>query len=77
MAQNFRRYTINAVGTVAQDVPTGANFPAASGGGTGYHTIISIINNTRNIGFAIVIISELMEIKICISSVILTFHVIR
>jgi len=42
MAQNFRRYTINAVGTVAQDVPDGANFPAASGGGTGYHTIISI-----------------------------------
>ena len=41
MAQEFRRYTINAVGTVAQDVPDGANFPAA-GGGTGYHTIISI-----------------------------------
>lgn len=36
MAQNFRRYTINAVGTVAQDIPDGANFP------TGYHTIISI-----------------------------------
>ena len=42
MAQNFRRYTINAVGTVAQDVPDGANFPTASGGGTGYHTVISI-----------------------------------
>lgn len=36
MAQNFRRYTINAVGTVAQDIPSGSNFP------TGYHTIISI-----------------------------------
>lgn len=36
MAQNFRRYTINAVGTSAQDVPDGANFP------TGFHTIISI-----------------------------------
>jgi hypothetical protein len=36
MAQNFRRYTINAVGASAQDVPDGANFP------TGYHTIISI-----------------------------------
>lgn len=36
MAQNFRRYTINSVGTVAQDVPDGANFP------TGFHTIISI-----------------------------------
>lgn len=36
MAQNFRRYTINAVGTSAQDVPDAANFP------TGYHTIISI-----------------------------------
>ncbi len=36
MAQNFRRYTINAVGTSAQDVQDGSNFP------TGYHTIISI-----------------------------------
>lgn len=36
MAQNFRRYTINAVGTSAQDVPDGANFPS------GFHTIISI-----------------------------------
>ena len=36
MAQNFRRYTINSVGTVAQDIPDGSNFP------TGYHTLISI-----------------------------------
>ena len=26
MAQNFRRYTLNAVGTVAADIPDGANF---------------------------------------------------
>jgi hypothetical protein len=36
MAQNFRRYTLNGVGTTAQDIPSGSNFP------TGYHTIISI-----------------------------------
>ena len=36
MAQNFRRFFINAVGTVAQDIPDASNFP------TGYHTIISI-----------------------------------
>ena len=26
MAQNFRRYTLNAVGTGAQDIPDGSNF---------------------------------------------------
>lgn len=26
MAQNFRRYTLNAVGTAAADIPDGANF---------------------------------------------------
>ena len=26
MAQNFRRYTLNNVGTVAQDIPDGSNF---------------------------------------------------
>ena len=26
MAQNFRRYTLNTVGTVAQDIPDGSNF---------------------------------------------------
>ena len=26
MAQNFRRYTLNTVGTVAQDFPDGSNF---------------------------------------------------
>lgn len=26
MAQNFHRYTLNAVGTVAADIPDGANF---------------------------------------------------
>ena len=36
MAQNFRRYTLNAVGVTAADIPDGSNFP------TGYHTIISI-----------------------------------
>ena len=36
MAQNFRRYHLNAVGVSAADVPDAANFP------TGYHTIISI-----------------------------------
>ncbi len=35
MAQNFRRYTINAVGTNAQDVPDGANFDS-------YDTIVGI-----------------------------------
>ena len=36
MAQNFRRYHLNAVGVTAADIPDAANFP------TGYHTIISI-----------------------------------
>ena len=26
MAQNFRRYSLNTVGTVAQDIPDGSNF---------------------------------------------------
>jgi len=36
MAQNFRRYHLNAVGVSAADIPVASNFP------TGYHTIISI-----------------------------------
>ena len=35
MAQNFRRYTLNAVGTAAADIPDGANFDS-------YDTIVGI-----------------------------------
>ena len=35
MAQNFRRFTIDAVGTVAQDAPNGTNFSS-------FDTIIGI-----------------------------------
>jgi len=35
MAQNFRRYTLNNVGTVAADIPNGGNFDS-------YDTIVGI-----------------------------------
>jgi len=35
MAQNFRRYSLNAVGTAAADIPDGANFDS-------YDTIVGI-----------------------------------
>lgn len=35
MAQNFRRYTLSAVGTVAADIPDGANFDS-------YDTLVGI-----------------------------------
>ena len=35
MAQNFRRYTLSAVGTAAADIPDGANFDS-------YDTIVGI-----------------------------------
>ena len=35
MAQNFRRYTLNAVGTSAADIPDGSNFDS-------YDTIVGI-----------------------------------
>ena len=35
MAQNFRRYTLNNVGTVAQDIPDGSNFDS-------YDTLVGI-----------------------------------
>lgn len=35
MAQNFRRYTLNAVGTTAADIPDGSNFDS-------YDTIVGI-----------------------------------
>ena len=35
MAQNFRRYTLNAVGTTAADIPDGANFDS-------YDTLVGI-----------------------------------
>jgi len=35
MAQNFRRYTLNNVGTTASDIPNGANFDS-------YDTIVGI-----------------------------------
>tara|TARA_R100000808_G_C2109329_1_gene123925 strand:+ start:434 stop:769 length:336 start_codon:yes stop_codon:yes gene_type:complete len=35
MAQNFRRYTLNDVGTVAQDIPDGSNFDS-------YDTLVGI-----------------------------------
>ena len=35
MAQNFRRYTENAVGTVAVDIPNGSDFDS-------YDTIVGI-----------------------------------
>ena len=48
MAQNFRRYHLNAVGVSAADIPVASNFP------TGYHTIISIrlANVTSNMVMA-------------------------
>ena len=40
MAQNFRRYSLNAVGTSAADIPDGANFDS-------YDTIVGIhMSNT-------------------------------
>jgi hypothetical protein len=43
MAQNFRRYTLQGVGTVAADIPDGANFDS-------YDTIVGIhmANTTTN-----------------------------
>ena len=43
MAQNFRRYSLNAVGTSAADIPDGANFDS-------YDTIVGIhmTNTTTN-----------------------------
>ena len=43
MAQNFRRYTLSQVGTVAADIPDGANFDT-------YDTIVGIMlaNVTSN-----------------------------
>ena len=35
MAQNFRRYTLNSVGTTAADIPDGANFDS-------YDTLVGI-----------------------------------
>tara|TARA_S200002703_G_C3787354_1_gene242838 strand:- start:200 stop:535 length:336 start_codon:yes stop_codon:yes gene_type:complete len=35
MAQNFRRYTLNGVGTAAADIPDGANFDS-------YDTLVGI-----------------------------------
>ena len=35
MAQNFRRYTLNAVGTAAADIPDGSNFDS-------YDTLVGI-----------------------------------
>ena len=48
MAQNFRRYHLNAVGVTAADIPDAANFP------NGFHTIISIrmANVTSNMVMA-------------------------
>ena len=47
MAQNFRRYTLNNVGTVAADIPNGGNFDS-------YDTIVgihctNITNNAINV----------------------------
>jgi len=43
MAQNFRRYALNGVGTTAADIPDGANFDS-------YDTIVGIhcTNTTSN-----------------------------
>jgi len=43
MAQNFRRYTLQGVGTTASDIPNGANFDS-------YDTIVGIhmTNTTAN-----------------------------
>ena len=43
MAQNFRRYTLQGVGTVAADIPDGANFDS-------YDTLVGIhmTNTTSN-----------------------------
>lgn len=59
MAQNFRRYALTGVGTSEADIPDGTDFPAASGGTTGYHTLVGIhiANTSANMVLADVYIS--------------------
>lgn len=53
MAQNFRRYALNGVGTTAADIPDGANFDS-------YDTLVGIhcTNITNNLIFVDVYISD-------------------
>jgi hypothetical protein len=53
MAQNFRRYTLNQVGTVAADIPDGSNFDS-------FDTIVGIMlaNVTSNAVTASVYIND-------------------
>jgi len=53
MAQNFRRYTLNNVGTVAADIPNGGNFDS-------YDTLVGIhlANITSNQVLADVYIND-------------------